>query len=287
MTPRQPGLLAGALVLTTIVWIGIRLVLPQFDYYPPEVLFGIFERSWILENGLRRFAMAAYVVIELVLMTALFAAVQARWPGRAGLKGMGFGLFIGGVWALGFLTGWAFMGTSPYAELLNGALDLPPLMLGGWMVGRIIGNDVPATKGAYARTWPAAVIVAAGYLGVHTLAVAFLAGPVGPAAVLLTPPQTLLQYGLLGLLGLFVGTMYVVLRPGLRHFGTGAAAALFAFGVFGQAWAWFQLFFVIEFAAIAPICLLLAGIDCAGVFVGVVAYELLLGERVRASSARP
>ena len=285
MTSRKFGLLAGAIVLTTIVWIGIRLVFPQFDYYPPEVLFGIFERGWIFQSGMRRFAMMAYVVIELVLMTALFAAVQARWPGRGCLKGMGFGLFIGVTWALGFLTGWAFMGTTLQAELLNGALDLPPLLLGGWMVGRILGDDVPAAEGADARAWLAVPIVAACYLCVHTLATALLAAPVGPASVLLTVPQTPLQVGLLGLLGLCIGTMYAVLRPGLLHLGTGVAAALFAIGVFGQAWVWFQLFFVIEFAGIAPFCLVLAGIDIAGVFIGVIAYEVLLGQRLGQSSA--
>lgn len=283
---RRIGRVAGAIALTTVVWVAIRLVFPEFDYYPPEILTPIFERSWFVEAGLRKVAMLAYVVIELLMMAAFFAATQARWPGRRGAKGMAFGLAIGLVWAIGFLTGWAFMGTTLWAEALNGALDLPPLALGGWLVGRAIGRDVPRPEDPRLGAWPAIVFIAVGYLLVHVIAGTLLAPSFGAAAVLLIVPETPLQVAVLSALGALIGAIYVMMRPGLRSKTLGAGEALFAFGVVGHCWAWFQLFFVIEFEGVAPIVLSLAAMDATGVFIGAVAYEILLGARPSASSAQ-
>lgn len=276
MWKRRDIVRAGSAIIVTLAgWVVIRLVFPLLDYYPPESLVRDLGPSWIATAGIRHPVKVGYVTVALVLMALFFKVVQERWPGRALVKGLTFGAWFGIVWSIGFLTGWAFLGTTLRAELLNGVVDLIPLAVAGWLIGIAIGRDVPRSEHRTTKPWLATLFVAFGLVAVHTLVATLLADLVGPASSLLLVPASPLQIALLGGLGVWVGGMYVVLRAALPFESTWARAAFFAFGVFGYCWTWFHLFFVIEIAGVLPAVLLVGLTGAVGVFAGALAYEWL------------
>jgi hypothetical protein len=142
MRQNRPIVRAGAAIIGTIVgWGLIRLLFPSLDYYPPESLTRDLERSWFVTAGVRKLAMMGYGMVALVVMAMLFNIVQQRWPGRGSFKGLTFGASFGVVWSFGFLSGWAFLGTTLRAELLNGVVDLVPWVVAGWLIGLAVGRD--------------------------------------------------------------------------------------------------------------------------------------------------
>jgi hypothetical protein len=223
--------------------------------------------------------MAVYGTVAVVLMAAFFKIVQERWPGRGAAKGLVFGASIGGVWAFGFLTGWAFLGTTFRAELKNIAVDSIPLAFAGLIIGLAVGRDVPKSGHRMPKPWLAVLLVALGFVAVHALGATLLEDLVGPASSLLLVPTNLLQISLLAGLGLWAGGMYVVLRAWLPFKTTWACVAFFAFGVFGHSWTWFHLFIpIIEFTGILHLGLLVGLVGATGVFTGALAYEWLARE---------
>jgi len=267
---------AGSAIIVTLAgWALIRLGFPSLDYYPPESLVRDLGPSWIATAGMRQPAKFVYVTVALVLIALLFKVVQERWPGRGAAKGLAFGAWIGVVWAFGFLTGWAFLGTTLRAELVNSVVDLIPLAVAGWLIGMAIGRDVPRSEHRTTKPWLATLLVAFGFVAVHTLGATLLADIVGPASSLLLFPASPLQIAVLAGLGFWVGGMYVVLRAALPFRSNWARVAFFAFGVFGYCWTWFHLFFVIEIAGVLPAALLVGLMGAVGVFVGALSYEWL------------
>ncbi len=280
---RRDILRAGAAIIGILVsWGLIRLLFPSLDYYPPESLTRDLECSWFVSAGVRKFAMMGYALVALVVMAMLFNVVQQRWPGRGGLKGMAFGASFGVVWSFGFLGGWAFLGTTFRAELLNGVVDLVPLAVAGWLIGVAIGRDVPEPEHRTTNPWLAILFVAFGFVAVHSLGATFLDDLVGPASSLLFIPTNPLQIAMLAGLGLWVGGMYVVLRTGPPFESTWARVAFFAFGVFGFSWTWFHLFLVIiDLAGFLHVGLLVGFLGAVGVFASALAYEWLASVKPR------
>jgi hypothetical protein len=288
MWTKRDILRAGAAIIVTVVgWGLIRFLFPALDYFPPESLTRDLERSWFVTAGIRKYAALGYVTVALVLMAVFFKVVQQRWPGRGGVKGLAFGASLGVVWSFGFLTGWAFLGTTLRAELLNGIVDLIPMAVAGWLIGWAIGRDVPISEHGMSKPWLAVLLVALGFVEVHTLGATLLADLLGSTSGLLLVPTTLRQIAVLIGLGVWVGGMYVVLRAGPPFESTWARAAFFAFGVFGHSWTWFHFFFVIEFAGVLHEVLLVGLMGALGVFAGALAYEWyarrypLTGEQTR------
>lgn len=267
---------AIAIIATMLCWGIIRLLFPILDYYPPESLTQILERSWFVTVGARKPAMFVYATLALVLMALFFKAVQEKWPGRGSMKGLAFGSSLGIIWVFGFLFGWAFLGTTLRAELLNGIVDLIPMAIAGWLIGLAVGRDIPRTKHRIWRPWLAVFLVALGLVFFHILGVNLLADRVGSVADLLFIPETPLQVLLIIGLGIWVGWMFVMIRPGLPFNKAWAMTAFFAFGIFGHSWTWFHLFIpVIDFAGILHMSLFVGLIDAVGVFAGTIVYEVI------------
>ncbi len=272
---RYAGTIAAA-IIAIVVW--ARLFHPTWDYYPPERLVDGLERSWIVAAGVRDLAFFGYVVVALGMMTLFFSIVQRRWALNGALKGLLYGTSLGIIWAFGFLAGWAFLGTTLRAEILNCLIDVIGLAAAGWAVGLMIGTDLPTAAREISKPWLAVVFAASGFVAVHTLGALVFAVPFGETADLLLRPGSSLQYGLLAALGAWAGQMFVMLRHALPFNSVVARSAFFAFGVFGHSWLWFHLFFVIEFAGVFTTTLLTGLMGSAGVFVGIVAYEWTAGD---------
>ena len=268
---RYAGMTAAAII--AVVVILARLFHPTWDYFPPDNLVNSLERSWIVTAGLRDWAFFGYIVVALGMMTLFFSILQRRWALHAGAKGLLFGMSLGIIWAFGFLTGWAFLGTAVRAETLNILIDVVGLSAGGYLVGLMFGQDLPSASRDFSKPWLAVVLVALGFVAAHNLGAVFLSDLFAETAELLLRPRTLLQYGLLLGLGVWAGQMFVMLRHTLPFRNATVRSAFFAFGVFGHSWTLFQLFFVIEFAGVFATTLLTGLIGSVGVFVGIVAYE--------------
>lgn len=281
---KQRGIIrTGAAIIATIaVWALLRFLVPALDYFPPESLIRSLERGGLVTAGLRNPAMVGYVTVALVLMAVFFNVVQKRWPGRRSSKGLAFGASLGVVWSFGFLTGWAFLGTTLYAEFLNSINDLIGLTVGGWFIGLAVGRDTARSEQGMWNPWLAILLVALGFLAVHAVGARLLADPIAPTSVLLLVPTTPTQIALLFGLGVWAGGMFVVLRAGLPFNSTLTRVAFFAFGVFGHSWTWFHLFFVIEFTGVLTTVLLVGLIGALGVFAGALAYEGLAAGRRQA-----
>ena len=88
-----------AIFVTMVGWILIRLIFPALDYYPPESLISILERSWVVTAGVCKHVMFVYGFVAVVLMAVFFKLVQERWPGRGSVKGFVFGMSLGVVWS--------------------------------------------------------------------------------------------------------------------------------------------------------------------------------------------
>ncbi len=274
MRQNRPIARAGAAIIATLIgWGLMRLLVPAFDYFPPDSLTRDLEPSWFIAAGARKAAGLGYLTVALVLMAVFFNAVQQRWPGRRGVKGLAFGASLGVVWSFGFLTGWAFLGTTLRAELLNGVVDLIPWAVAGWLMGLAVGRDVPKSEHRTPKPWLAILVVAFGLVAGHALGATLFADSVGPTSRLLLVPTTPLHFALLTGLGVWVGGMYVVLRAGPPFDSIWARVAFFAFGVFGHSWTWFHLFFVIEFAGVLHTVLLVGLMGAVGVAAGALAYE--------------
>lgn len=285
---RRDILRTGAAILVTMTGWGIlRLVFPGLDYFPPESLVRELERSWFISSGARKPAMAVYGGVALALLAVFFKAVQERWPGRGHLKGLAFGASLGVIWVFAFLNGWAFLGTTLRAEVLNGINDLIGLSAGGWLIGWAVGRDNPRSDEGMSRPVMAILLVATGFVAIHTSGANLLAGLVPATADLLLIPTAPVQFALLGGLGLWAGALFVVLAPGLPFESAPARAGFFAFGVFGHSWTWFHLFFVIEFKGVLGAALLVGLIGAAGVFGGALAYEGMAAARRRVGCVRP
>ena len=269
---------ATSLVIMT-GWGLIRLLVPTLDYFPPESLVRDLERSWVVTAGVRKLVMALYGTVAVVLIAVFFKAVQARWPGRGAAKGLVFGASVGGVWALGFLSGWIFLGTTLREELKNIAVDSIPLAIAGLLIGLAVGRDVPGSGHRIPKPWLAVILIALGFVVVHSVGAKLLADFVGPAWSLLLVQTNPLQIALLAAVGLWAGGMYVILRDWLPFEKTWARVAFFAFGIFGHCWTQFHLFIpIIEFAGILHVGLLIGLVGAIGVFVGALAYERLARE---------
>ncbi len=276
MSKKRDFLRAGSAVIVTLAgWVLIRLAFPPLDYSPPERLVDDLGPSWFVTTGIRQPVKIVYVTIALIVFALLFKVVQGRWLGRRAVKGLVFGTWFGVVWVLGFLTGWAFLGTTLRAEIVNSVVDLIPLSFAGWLVGIAIGRDVPRSEHRTTKAWLAIFLIAVGFVSVHASVTTLLASSIGPASALLLVPTSPLQLVLLSALGVWVGGMYAIIRAGPRFASTLARAAFFAFGVFGYCWTWFHLFFVIEIAGVLTVVLLLGLTDSVGVFAGALAYERL------------
>ena len=268
-------------VIIAVVVIWARLFHSTWDYFPPDNLVGSLERSWIVTAGRRDWAFFTYIVVALGMMTLFFSLIQRRWALRGGTKGLLFGMSLGIIWAFGFLTGWAFLGTTLRAETLNILIDLVGLSAGGYLVGLMVGRDLPPAPREIPRPWLVVVLVASGFVAAHNLGAVFLSDVLPETAELLLRPRTLLQYGLLLGLGVWAGQMFVMLRHTLPLSNAMVRSAFFAFGVFGHSWILFHLFFVIEFAGVFATTLLTGLMGSVGVFVGIVAYEWTVGDKRR------
>jgi hypothetical protein len=286
--PKKLGKMATVIIASVAVMALLRLVFPALDYFPPERLVRDLERSWFVDAGLRTPAMVVYGTVALTLMTVFFLAVQGRWAVPRPLKGLIFGCFLGVVWALGFLTGWGFLGTTLRAELLNGAIDLAGLAIAGWLIGLATAENTRAQATAIWKPWLAVALVASGFLAVHTPGGLFLATWFGRTADLFLRPSSPPQTGLLLAVGAWAGVMFVALRHALPVRNVLGRSAVFAFGIFGHSWTLFHLFFVIEFKGVLATVLLVGLTGAAGVFVGILAYESVAGSKMsRNGSVRP
>jgi len=274
---RYVGMFVAAIIVIVVAY--ARLFHPTWDYFPPDSLVNSLERSWIVTAGVRDLAAFMYLVIAFGMMTLFFVFVQRRWALHAGTKGLLFGMSLGIIWAFGFLTGWAFLGTTLRAETLNILIDLVGLSAGGYLVGLMFGRDLPPAPRETPEPWLAVVLVASGFVAAHTLGAVFLSDLLPETAELLLRPETLLQYGLLLGLGIWAGQMFVMLRHALPVRNAVFRSAFFAFGVFGHSWTLFHLFFVIEFSEVFVTTLLTGLIGSVGIFFGIVAYELTAGDR--------
>ncbi|WP_280709565.1 hypothetical protein [Bradyrhizobium sp. BR13661] len=255
------------------VWGAIRLVLPSLDYYPPEGLAQSLQRSWFVVSGTHKAAQLVYALATLILMAVFFAMVQRRWPGRSGWNGLTFGVLLGLLWAFCFLNSATLFGTTAGEALLNGALDLAALALGGWLIGLALGRDHPEPARASRKPWLAILLIACGFASAYSIGALLLQGSLGQAAALFARPVTAPQYATLFMVGLWAGLMYVSLRPGLPFGPASAKAAFFAFGVFGHSWTLFKLYSVIEFSGVLLTVILIGLMGALGVFVGALAYE--------------
>ncbi len=268
---RHIGMMVAAMIGLVVVW--ARLFHPTWDYYPPNLLVNTLDRSWIVNAGVRDLAFFVYIVVALGMMTLFFSIVQRRWALRAETKGLLFGVSLGIIWVFGFLTGWAFLGTTLHAEALNCLIDIIGLSTVGYLAGLLVGQNLPPAPREMSKPWLAVVLVALGFVAAHTAGSVLLAAPLDETADLLLRPVSPLQYGLLVALGAWAGLMFVMLRHTLPFRSVAARSAFFAFGVFGHSWALFHLFFIIEFAGVFATTLLTGLMGSAGVFVGIVAYE--------------
>ncbi len=273
---RYAGMFVAAIIALIVVY--TRLFHPTWDYYPPESLVNTLERSWIVLAGVRRAAFFTYVFVALGMMTLFFLILQRRWALPAGTKGLLFGMSLGTIWAFGFLTGWAFLGTTLRAETLNILIDVTGLSAAGYLIGLLFGQDVARVPREISKPVLAVVFVALGFVTAHSLGTAVLSNLLVETADLLIRPGSLLQYGLLLGLGAWAGQMFVMLRHALPLRNTIARSAFFAFGVFGHSWILFHLFFVIEFSGVFATTLLTGVAGSVGIFVGIVAYEWSAGK---------
>jgi len=273
---RYAGMAVAAIITMVVIW--ARLFHPTWDYYPPDGLVNSLERSWFVAASVRDLAIFVYLVVALGMMTAFFSVLQHRWALHAGLKGLLYGTSLGVIWAFGFLTGWAFLGTTLRAEILNCLIDLTGLAAAGCFVGLMLGQDSLSAPREISKPWLAVVFVGLGFVAVHTLGSVVFAVPFGETADLLLRPRSSLQYGLLVALGAWAGQMFVMLRHTLPFKSVVMRSAFFAFGVFGHSWLWFHLFFVIEFSRVFATTVLTGLMGSVGVFVGIVAYEWTAGD---------
>ena len=271
MLTMRESMRAGAVIIAGAALGLVRFVI--YDYVPPESLIRNLERSMFVTTGMQMSAKTVFAAVAISMMAVFFRPVQQRWPGRRGVKGLVFGASLGIIWSFGFFTGWAFLGTTLRADFLNSVVDLIALAFAGWLIGLAIGRDVPRSEHETWKPWLAVLLVAVGFVSVHALGAWLFAGLFTSTAVLLLVPETLTQIVLLAGLGMWAGVMYVMLRPGLPFSTTWARVAFFAFGVFGHSWTWFHVFFVIEFAGVLPVLLVVGLLGATGVFVGALAYE--------------
>jgi hypothetical protein len=215
MWERRDIVRAGAAIIVTMAgWGLIRLLFPSLDYFPPENLVRDLDRSWVVAAGIRKLVMTVYGLVAVVLMAVFFKGVQERWPGRGAAKGLVFGASIGGVWAFGFLTGWAFLGTTLRQEFKNIAVDSIPLAIAGLMIGLAVGREVPKSwaGGMYVilrawlpfeTTWARVAFFAFGVFG-HCWTWFHLFIPVIEFAGIL---HVGLLVGLVGAIGVFAGAL--------------------------------------------------------------------------------
>ncbi len=231
----------------------------------------------MITAGVRDLAFLIYITVALGMMTFFFSILQRRWALTAGMNGLLFGLSLGIIWSFGFLTGWAFLGTTLRAEALNCLIDLVGLSAAGYLVGMTIRRDCQPVAREIPKPWLAVGLVALGFVVAHTLGAIALADPLAGTTDLLLRPRSSLQYGVLLGLGIWAGQMLVMLRQTLPFENVVARSAFFAFGVFGHSWVLFHLFFVIEFSGVFATTLLAGLIGSMGVFVGTVAYEWAVG----------
>jgi hypothetical protein len=270
------------LTLAAIVFLAImfRMVL-QLTFIPA---FGSTDNnslppSAIVQAGLLPLAFMLFGLFTYGLFAVVFALIQGGLPGSRTMKGLTSGLAFGLMWAVYLYEPLPLGEGVPLIQSLAYPIaDGVTLLLLGLVLGRFIATDSRGGENVRISMRISPGIVAILAVPVIFLALRFLEYDLMQVYSLYAtrPLDTMLW---VAVTGLYVGIMYLFLRPGITVRSPLLKAAFFGIVVFGTDLLLFDIFPLLVFEGSFADIAVRTAIDVISVTVGVYIYE-------KASSAR-
>ena len=225
----------------------------------------------LLANKVGEIPVAATMIFICYLsLSIVFVMFQDRLPGSKFVKGLGYGLAFGLLWAFGMLEAPICENTSLIHEIIVGLSETICITPLGILLGIICGTD---SKDKFRI-----VISKRGIMTVMTIALLFFAGryiPINIRPYYLTKLFATFFWTLGN--GIMIGLVYLFIRDMIKNYSPLKAAIIFSFCIFGIDWFVYSLFVPALIAT--PVSKLLntfitkAVIDILFVFFGVLLAE--------------
>jgi len=187
-----------------------------------------FTPSIFVKSNTLILAIAVWEVLAFGIFALIYLAIRDGLPGKPWVKGMSYGLSVGGLYVVGMLEMLLLAERTIYGELLMGLTDCLTFVVAGVLLGVYIdsvSNDRPKF-----RSSPVVIAIALSYTVGRYIAYSSL----GISSAYLTRPMATFAWTL-GL-GLWVGVMYVILQPSFRGKSHLAQAVFFGVVLFGLNW---------------------------------------------------
>ena len=227
--------------------------------------------SAINKAGLIPIAFTLFGLITYGLLAVVFVLIQEGLPGKRMTKGLVFGLLFGMMWAVYLFEPLPFSADASMVDTFSyPVVDGTTIAILGLLLGRFIGTDSRGTG---------KVAISFGTLTLLAIPVLFIVGrSLGYTAIGIysffadRPLGTMLW---VAETGIWIGVMYLLLRPGIAIRSPLAKAAFFGVIVFGIDLLMFNLFIPIVFEMDMADLLIRTAIDMISVIVGVYIYEMI------------
>jgi len=261
-----------------LIVLAITLFRATLQPFMPSSNIHPLPSSAIVQSGLIPFGFMLFGLLTFGLLAIVFVLIQDGLPGTGMKKGLTFGFLFGMLWAVYLLEPAPHVEGLPLLEVLAYPLaDGITIVSLGLLLGRFIGTDSKGDE---------KVRISSSYAALLAIPIFFIAGRILSYNVFhiyssyaARPFDTILWASATGL---WIGVMYLLLRPGISYKSPLLKAIYFAVLIYGTDYFLFNLFMPLVFDyKIWPIGILLsyadlflrASMDILSVAVGVYICE--------------
>ena len=251
-------------IAATVLRLMLQLLMPSTASTP-------LPPSSINKAGLIPIAFTLFGIVTYGLLAIVFVLIQEKLPGKRMTKGLVFGLLFGMMWAVYLFEPLPFNAGASMADVLSYPIvDGATITILGLLLGRFIGTDSAGTGKVSISlntlkllTIPILFIVVR-FLGYTVIQIySFFADR--PVGTMLWAAET----------GIWIGVMYLLLRPGIAAKSPLIKAAFFGVVVIGIDLFMFTMFIPLVFETNILDLFVRVAIDIISVTAGVYAYEMI------------
>lgn len=129
------------LVVVIIISILSNIILHSVFSPIEDANLSLGEPSIFIKKDLLIPALLVWEIVTFSLFTIIFLSIQDRLPGKKTMKGLLYGVSIGGLYFVGMFEATILFNSPVWTEFLMGLPDLISFVLSGILLGTILGTD--------------------------------------------------------------------------------------------------------------------------------------------------
>jgi hypothetical protein len=267
-TPKKKKRKGGTFLLILLAGTALSIVLHQFRHDPLMTL-ATKAKSVIVISGYFPVAAVVSLAAAFCIIGLIFLSIQKTMTGTKRLKGVLFGIALGGMYLVGMIEAYVVYPVSLFGEIYTGMVDGVGIFLMSLLLGRYMADDTPEGKSAAYPAFPAILIVPVVYVLVRYFSYTVL--HIESTYVTRLPATFLWTAGM----GCWCGIMYLLVGRGVRPGRPLVHALIFGGLVFGVNWVIFNLFALLFIKLPIADLLYRSVFDSLAVIVGVYVSSLL------------